>query len=243
MTVVWRLRRTAQAWVSSHGLKKFFFYEREKRGCSFTMYGGGYPLSSTTIVVGVIALVLILVLGGLTAYLLYTRGSDDKGDKGGDSCAFERGQLQEAQKEIAELKGKHGGFLTKKTGFFGVQIWVLLVAASAVAFLVFQAYFGPAVSRGINNAAGYFGSAVSNVTPSAVSRAVSRLPTVFGRRRAPGSVELVENAPGAAEAQAHRLSLEAGVGAIPPSTYVPYEPPVGGTPVRRAKGWGRRSGA
>lgn len=143
----------------------------------------GYPLSSTTKVVGVIALVLIFVLGGSTIYLLLNCNGNDGND---DSCAFEKRKIEELERKLAAvITGGGGGcgsdFFTKKTGFFGVEIWVLLVAASVVGFVLFQAYFGPAATRGIRTAAGYVGKTVNSLTPSAIKNTVNGLIPRFSR--------------------------------------------------------------
>ena len=120
-------------------------------------YGGG-GMSRTT-VVGAIAVVLILALGGTTVYLLTTRNSDESGN-----CSSVQSQLDAANAEIETLRGQldsiaSGGgggggggvekFVKQKTGFFGAPMWIFLVIGGAIAAIVFIRVAGKPLSRAI----------------------------------------------------------------------------------------------
>ena len=120
-------------------------------------YGGG-GMSRTT-VVGAIAVVLILALGGTTVYLLTTRNSDESGD-----CSFVQSQLDAANAQIETLRGQidsiaRGGgggggsgvekFVKQKTGFFGAPMWIFLVIGGVFAAILFIRVLGKPLSNTI----------------------------------------------------------------------------------------------
>ena len=129
-------------------------------------------MNAVTVVTGTIAIFLILGLAGSTTYLFLNRGgscveSDDS------ELIRVQGLLDKANQKIEQLEVqlenvKYGGVLNKKTGFFGVRVWILIVCGAVLAAMLFLAYFGSSSSRAIRRGAGAFGNALSRVTPSAI---------------------------------------------------------------------------
>jgi len=136
-------------------------------------YGGG-GMSRTT-VVGAIAVVLILALGGTTVYLLTTRNSDETG-----TCSSVQSQLDAANAEIETLRGQldsiaSGGggggggggvekFVNQKTGFFGAPMWIFLVIGGVIAAIVFIRVAGKPLSRAIKAGGDGFAATVRSFT-------------------------------------------------------------------------------
>ena len=141
-----------------------------------------YPIcstSATTVVAGAIALILIVGLAGSTAYFAI-KNNKTTFEKGCAEIESEltttQGLLTEANERIEKLevqledvKGEKG-ILKKKSGFFGVPIWILVMVGTVLALAIFLAYFGPSSSRAIRRGAGAVRTALSRVAPSAIEQ-------------------------------------------------------------------------
>tara|TARA_B110000858_G_scaffold85548_1_gene98834 strand:- start:55 stop:594 length:540 start_codon:yes stop_codon:yes gene_type:complete len=156
-------------------LYSIFLSIEKKEGREKTMNTMPCQTSATTIVMGAISLVLILGLAGSTVYFATNNRTTFKG------CSEIESELTETQKllnkaneEIKTLTNRlettGDGFLKKKSGFFGLPIWIFVLVGTVFALFIFLAYFGPSSSRAIRRGAGAVGTALAQVAPSAIER-------------------------------------------------------------------------
>ena len=139
-----------------------------------------YPVcstSATTVVAGAISVILIIGLAGSTAYFA-TKNNKTTFEQGCTEIesvlTTTQGLLHEANERInqleVQLENTKEGVLKKKSGFFGVPNWILIVCGAVLALFIFLAYFGPSSSRAIRRGAGAVRTALSRVAPSEVER-------------------------------------------------------------------------